>query len=135
MKKCSDWEMEMMDVFYGEAEMSASCQAHLATCQACREFYESLTSLPAEISEEIKIDEWVIQQSVQTALEQFEKRNKRERWIFFVATLGFLTLGFGLLTSGFGTEILNAYLVIYLAGPLFLPVIIWKRQTGRREHA
>lgn len=134
MKTCVEFEMQIMDAFYGEAEMTEDCRSHLATCEDCRRFYESLKAVPMDDSE-FPVNDWVIQESVRAATAVFEKRNRRERLIFLCLTIAIMAGGLGLLTVGFGSALLKVYVSIYLLGPFLLPLIILKRQQRRREHA
>lgn len=134
MKTCAEFEMEIMHAFYDEGEMSEDCKSHLATCESCQQFYETMEVIPRE-KEEIIIDEWVIQESVRAARFALEMRNRRERWIFLIGTLGLMGIGLFFLAAGFGSVMRNFYIGMYLGGPLLLPIIIWKRQQRGREHA
>lgn len=134
MKTCVEYEMEIMDAFYGEGQMSQDCLSHLATCKTCQSFQESLQAMP-EIDLEPVIDEWAIQESVRAAMVVVDSRNKRERWIFLALTIVLLMAGLGLLMRGFGSVLWKMYLMVYLLGPFLLPFMIWKRQRGGQEHA
>jgi predicted anti-sigma-YlaC factor YlaD len=135
MKSCHEFEMEIMDAAFGEKAMSAECQVHLATCQACQSFYRSLSVLPEPLMEESAVDEYVVGQAVKAALKIRQQKNEFERRVFLIASLGLTGLCLALVYNGFGLLFRNLYLGIYLIGPLALPLIIWKRQSGGREHA
>lgn len=135
MKKCTEFEMEIMDAVYGEVEMSEDCKLHLAACETCQSFQESLLKLPVGTMEEKVVDEWVIGQSVKAAQAIAENRNAFERRLFLMASLALMGLGFVLVLNGFGLLLRNLYIGIYLGGPLVLPIIIWKRQQRGQDHA
>ncbi len=135
MKNCTEFEMKIMDAVYGESEISEDCKSHLATCEACQSFYESLLELPAGTREEIAVDEWVVGEAVKAAMEITEKKNAFERRLFLLASLGLTGLGFALVLNGYVQLLRNLYMGIYLGGPLVLPIIIWKRQQRGRDHA
>ncbi|BES64440.1 hypothetical protein SANA_08790 [Gottschalkiaceae bacterium SANA] len=135
MKSCHEFEMEIMDAAFGENTMSIECQAHLATCQACQSFYRSLSALPDPLIEECAVDEYVVGQAVKAAMEIQKKKNEFERRIFLIASLAIMGFCLALAHNGFGLLLRNLYLVIYMIGPLALPIIIWKRQMGGHEHA
>jgi predicted anti-sigma-YlaC factor YlaD len=135
MKSCHEFEMEIMDAAFGENTMSAECGAHLATCQACQSFYRSLSALPDPLMEERAVDEYVVGEAVKAAMEIRQKKNEFERRVFLTASLGLMGLCLALVYNGFGLLLRNLYLGIYMIGPLALPIIIWKRQTGGHEHA
>jgi uncharacterized membrane protein YcjF (UPF0283 family) len=135
MKTCAEYEMEIMDAFYGEGVLSQACQDHLATCQACRGFQESLYGLPGDGEAAMAVDDWAIQKAVDAAMDLVKKRNRRDRRAFFALTLACFALCLLLLSAGLGRDLFNAYLLVYFAGPLSLPMMIWKRQRGGQEHA
>ena len=135
MKSCHEFEMEIMDAAFGENAMSAECGAHLATCETCQSFYRSLSVLPDPLTEECAVDEYVVGEAVKAAMEIRQKKNEFERRVFLIASLGLTGLCLALAYNGFGPLLRNLYLGIYMIGPLALPIIIWKRQTGGREHA
>lgn len=135
MKSCAEFEMEIMDAVYGEGEMSEDCKLHLAACESCQSFRESLLKLPIGTMEEMAVDEWVIGESVKAAQAIAEKRNAFERRLFLMASLALMGLGYVLVLKGFGLMLRNLYIGIYLGGPLVLPIIIWKRQQRGQNHA
>jgi hypothetical protein len=124
-------EVDLLDAYYGEKELSAELKTHLDECSRCRIFWEQLPALTdklAVMNVEVEVDERVIHRAFREA--NSIKALKKERYEFYAFLLIAMTiLGMAgwLAGNGYAMQIIAVQLLFLAAAPLGIPVLIWRR--------
>ncbi|HKL10450.1 MAG TPA: hypothetical protein VJ990_03365 [Clostridia bacterium] len=136
-KSCEMYQMELMDVHYGESKMTGELRNHLDICEDCSRYWAGLGELETSMAfpeledpfKEIVLDKLMAERDNKTSL----RRNAREFAAFLLLAALFLGTCLALVFSGHAIALSKIYLSIFMVSPLMLPFLI-KRQTTKGAH-
>ncbi|MBM7614290.1 anti-sigma factor [Alkaliphilus hydrothermalis] len=128
---CKEYEEILMDIYYGEAEMSIEVEEHLKNCEGCMQFCCELQEMGETLSQpqDIPIDYGIIRNVMETAEGvEAKKSNIRELALFILLACGLLGGIAGLVMLGYAKPILYLQGILHMGLPLTLPLILWRRK-------
>lgn len=136
-KSCEMYQMELMDVHYGESNMTQELKSHLESCVDCSRYWAGLGELKASMAfpeledpfKEIVLDKLMAEGISQSG----RSRDMREFAAFLLLAAFFLGTCLALVFSGYAIALSKVYFSIFMVSPLLLPFII-KRQTTKGAH-
>lgn len=124
-------EIDLMDAYYGEKELSDDLKKHLDDCPQCSAFWKDLNALGAKLSEidtEIEVDERIIKRAFSQADKIKSKHvEQRDFALFLCMAVTFLLTGVWLAYNGYAVQIMAVQLFCMAAVPLSIPFLIWRR--------
>jgi len=136
-KSCEMYQMELMDVHYGESEMTEELRSHLDGCEDCSRYWAGLGELETSMVfpefedpfKEIVLDKLMAERENNSG----RKRNALDFAAFVLLAGLFLGACLALVFSGHAVALSKIYLSIFMVAPLMLPFLI-KRQMTKGAH-
>jgi len=128
---CKEYQEILMDIYYGEAEMTMEIEEHLKTCEDCPQFWSGLQEMRETLSEpkDIPIDYGMIRNVMETAeVVEAQKSNIRDLVLFILVASCLLGGIAGLLMLGYAKPVLYLQGILHVGLPLMLPLILWRRK-------
>jgi predicted anti-sigma-YlaC factor YlaD len=131
-KCCEEYEDILIDIYYGETEMSTEIKNHLENCSNCREFLNEMEGLGDQLAifdTDIPIDCSLVE-SAFTSVDQKEekKRNIIDLLIFMSTAIGIFFVIFVLAYKGYGKYLLYGQISVFFLAPFSLIAFL----KGRR---
>lgn len=124
-------EVDLMDAYYGEKELSEDLKKHINTCPKCAAFWEKLSVLGDNLSipdTEIEVDERIIRRAFSEAGKiRAKKREIRDFAVFLLTAAAFLGIVGWLAYIGYGMQIIAVQFLFIIVAPISIPVLIWRR--------
>ncbi len=128
-KGCSQYQEDLMDIYYGELEWDVKTKEHLLNCEECNGYWEQLMEMKKtlEITSEEPINYSEIRNVMEKAEEIQQKNSLKDLFIFIILASGFLFTIASLVFKGYGRSILYLQGILHLALPLSLPFLLKRR--------
>lgn len=127
-KRCQE---ELIDVYYGEKEMTSDIKEHLKSCGECSKFWEDIGSIKNAFSS-FDLEDEVDERAIRNAFLEAGRRTRNEvnymefTLFLFVAAIIIATAGWFAYT-GFINIIIGIQFVFMVFAPFSLPFLIKKR--------
>lgn len=126
-------EIDLMDAFYGEKELSDDLMKHLDDCPECSAFWKDLNTLGGKLSAidtEIEVDERIIKRAFSEADKiKYRQTEQRDFVIFLCMAVALLLVAVWLAYNGYAVQIMAVQLFCMAAVPLCIPILIWRRMV------
>lgn len=124
-------EVDLLDAYYGEKELTSELKTHLDECKQCTTFWEQLPTLTDKLSVmtvDVEVDERVIRRAF-TEANKIKAMNKErhEVYAFLFIAITILGIAGGLAYNGYAMQIIAVQLLFIVAAPLSIPILIWQR--------
>ncbi len=124
-------EVDLLDAYYGEKELTPELKKHLDECNQCTTFWEQLPMLTDKLSAmdvDVEVDERVIRRAFTEAKKIKAIRKERyEFYAFLFIAITILGVAGGLAYNGYAMQIIAVQLLFIVAAPLSIPILIWQR--------
>ena len=127
-----EWiEVDLLDAYYGEKELTPELKKHLDECKQCTTFWEQLHTLTDKLSVmtvDVEVDERVIRRAFTEANKiKAMKKERYQFYVFLLIAITILGMAGGLAYNGYVMQIIAVQLLFIVAAPLSIPILIWRR--------
>jgi len=131
-KCCEEYEDILIDIYYGEAVMSAEIKSHLESCSSCREFFNEMEELGDQLAlldADIPIDYSLVENAfTSVAQKEDKKKNIVDMLIFMAMAIGIFFVIFVLACKGYGKYLLYGQIAIFFLAPFSLIAFFKERR-------
>lgn len=132
-------QKQLIDVYYGEKELSGELKAHISACPICTKYWNELKTLDSKLDVleaglKVEMDMSLIETAFEEA-DKIKRRKERKEFVafLFVAAI-LLTLESKIALSGYGVHVIMFQLIILvLVAPICVPFIFSKRIKKEAE--
>lgn len=129
---CSEYQKNIIDIFYGEMDMNEVVRRHIESCAECRKYYQDLV----QVKEKLDNIEHHTPVEYYNITKAFDRANLVEKRRNLLSLLAFVVLGsiiLGLVVAlalrGYSKEIIYFQASMYFVVPFLLPMIIKVRSV------
>jgi predicted anti-sigma-YlaC factor YlaD len=131
-KCCKEYEDILIDIYYGELEISTGIKAHLENCSNCREFLSEMEELKVDLNHlemDLSVDDSLIRNAFAFADEKAAKKRKTVDLSIFLS-IAFVIMAFIFIFAlkGYGKYLLYGQGLIFFLAPFSLLAFV----RGRR---
>ncbi|HEY9062924.1 MAG TPA: hypothetical protein VIO64_20870 [Pseudobacteroides sp.] len=134
-KCCKEYEGILIDIYYGESDISNEIKAHLENCSNCREFLSELEELGSGLDHlemDFSVDNSLINNAFATVDDNTaKKRNIIDLIIFLSISVGIMAVISVLVYKGYGKYLFYGYGVVFLLAPFSLLAFV--RESRLKE--
>ncbi|MDP4180597.1 MAG: hypothetical protein Q8942_05845 [Bacillota bacterium] len=133
---CKKYEADLIDIYYGELEMSDEIKTHLEECDLCASYLKGLEEVKSDLSlldSDINIDNIVDETLIRKAFAAVDKKTEKKNRFFDLAI--FLSIAAVIIAAalmlaykGYGIYLIYFQAAVFFLAPIGLLGVIKMRQ-------
>lgn len=121
---------ELIDIWYGEKQMTEEIKTHLESCSNCAMFWSELDVVKSNLisDEDIEVDERIIGRAFSEAAKEQQRNVNITSLISFIMVAGAILAVIGLLVyAGYGLGVMVIQGMFMFGVPFMIPIILRQR--------
>lgn len=132
-RSCSEFQEQLIDIFYDEMDLNHELKLHIDNCNECRQYFEELQGMKSEL-EKVDINSPIEYMKITEAFEKseeiLERRNNIKSFILFIVISSLILATLAIFAiKGYTLQILYSQVAFYFIMPILLPIIIKVRSV------
>jgi len=130
-------QKQLIDVYYGEKELSDELKAHISSCPECAKYWSELKTLGCKLDvleTKVEMDMSVIERAFEMA-DKTKRRKERKEFVSFLCIAAILlTLASWIALSGYGVQvILVQFIILMFVAPISVLFMLSRRIKKEAE--